>query len=337
MTEGELLKKFNIVSRYSTHIPNTVERPWLGGMIASILDTSDHVYFGEPHINGNFLKTYEMFAQNPALFEAAAQKGVKHFVLEIPSGAQEHLDAYAAKEITREQLRYRLFENQHARFMTPWLTGDAEKQFRSNFIQALDNALAAGMQVHFADVSWQVMLNPPPFEIQDLQDKLIRKATKERPKVAMDEYMQQHIASLPPAERDHYNNLMKEYTRELLDARLDDMAQYERLRRRINYGDRIMGVAGLSHLDNSLGNGRGINNLLKNDGASVAVVEIYDSRNTQGFTTALQEEVRGLKNRDLPDYTIILDENAVLNKDMKEINPVTLGKKPAVQPPKLAA
>lgn len=337
MTEGELLKKFNIASRYSTHTPNTVERPYLGGMISSILDTSDHIYFGEPHVNGNFLKTYEMFAQNPALFEAAAKKGVKHFAIEFPSGAQQHLDAYAAKEITREQFRLMLFENKFSRFATPWLSGDAEKQFRSNFIQAVDNALDAGMQVHFADVSWQVLLTPPPRDLRELQADLIRKAMKEKPKATMDEYLRQNIDAMPAERRDHFNKLIAEHNRELLQERLDDMPQYEHLRRRINYGDRIMGVAGLGHLDNSVGNGRGINNLLRNDGASVAVIEIYDSRNTQGFTTALQEEVRGIKNRDLPDYTIILEENAVLNRDMKVIDPVTLGKKPALQPPKSAA
>ena len=340
LTEGDLLRKFNIASRYSEHIPNTLERPFLGSMITSILETSDHIYFGEPHVNGNLLKTYEMLAQNPDMFEAAAQKGVRHFALEFPENLQVHLDAYAAKEITREQFRVRVFDNKYGRFATPWLGGDAAKQFESNLIQAVDNAHNAGMAVHFADVSWQVAMLPPPQEIRELQMKLLKQHRAEKSKLSGEEYTKQHIAGLPEAERDHFNKLLADHQQAFLKERLDDTDLWLHLRGKVQRGERIMGVAGLGHLDNSVGTGMGINNQLKSDGESVTVVEIYDSRQTQSFVTELQKEVRGVKNRDLPDYTIILEENAVLDKAMKTIDPAAIGKsdkKPPAPPPALAA
>ncbi len=337
LNEGALLKKFNIAARYSEHIPNTTERPFLGGMITSILETSHHIYFGEPHINGNFLKTYEMLAQNPAIFDAAAKKGVKHFALEFPEQLQHHLDDYAAKEITREEFRRRVFENPHERFATPWLAGDAMKQFESNLIQAIDNAHAAGMKAHFADVSWQIMVSStPPPELQQFQLAIMRAHRKEKSKLSGEEFARQYLEKMPAEERGKIEKIIADFQSGLIKERLDDTDLWLHLRGKVDKGDRILGVAGLGHLDNSVGTGKGINNQLKADGESVAVIEVYDSRNTQAFTAELQKG-RGNVNRDLPDYTIILEENVVLDKAMKAIDPAAIGKKPPAPPPALAA
>lgn len=343
MKEADLRKKFNIASRYSEHTPDKTQRPWLSQMVGNVLKNSEHIFFGEPHVNGNALKVYEMLAQNPALFETAAAGGVKHLALEFPSMLQKYVDQYAEGKMTRAQLQYNIFENPRARFMSPWVAGDAEKQFASNFIQTIDNAISAGIQVHLADVSWQVVLATPPRELRELQTDMMKQHRAEKSKLSAEDYLPVYMASLPEEKRDSIEKAMNAYQQKIMRDRLDDTAQFEHLRESIAPGERMMGVVGLGHLDNGLGNQRGINHLLRAEGERVTTVEIYDKRDTRDFTNALQEEVRGIKNRELPDYTIIMGEDAVFDRAMKPVDAAQINSRPPVprdkwpKPPKLAA
>src|ERR1700722_6257953 len=100
----ELAKKFNVVAAVTEAMPEPDSKPWLATFVAKALKSephrAKHRLFGEPHVNGNMLETYQMMAENYEIFEAAAAAGIKHLALEFPAGLQQPLDAYARKEIT---------------------------------------------------------------------------------------------------------------------------------------------------------------------------------------------------------------------------------------------
>lgn len=333
MIEAELFRKFNIVSRYTTHTPETVKRPWMGDFISSALETSQHVFFGEPHINGNMVKTYELLAQNPEIFAAAAKGGARHFVVEFPDMLQEHMDKYAAGKMDRESFKFAVFRNPKGMFVSPWLFGDALKQFQSDFVQAVDNALAAGMKVHLADYTWDKMLMvEPPEGYDDFMGQLLRSHRERKSKKNRDDFTVEYLGALPSDERERITKMLNRYEADKRNNRLDDTEQHMMLRLEIPKGEGILGVVGLGHLDDSAGNRRGINYLLEEEGEKVAVVEIYDSRNTCQFVEELQKLHAG-ENRKPPAFTLILEEDAVVNKDDK---PVFSGKPsvpPAFKPP----
>lgn len=326
MTETELVKKFNIVARYTAHTPETVKRPWVGEMVGKALETSKHVFIGEPHANGNTVKTYEMLAQNPGIFTEAAKAGVKHFVLEIPDMFQEHVDKYVAGEMDRDSLLFAIFKNPQGMFMSPWMGGDAHKQFQEIFVQAIDNALAAGLKVHMADYTWDSILTvKPPEGYEDFMRSLLKAHREQKSKMNRDDFIIEYLKTQTPEERARISLMLNKYEADKRLARLDDRVQLDILRLDVPEGEGMLGVVGLGHLDDSAGNQFGINYLLEKEGEKVTTIEVYDSRNTQQFVEELQALHNGA-NRKKPDFTIILDEDKATGRDEKPA--------PANRPPK---
>jgi hypothetical protein len=312
-TDAELLKKFNIVAQYREHAPQDVKKPWIGALVDAELQKNDHLFFGEPHVNGVMLKAYEMLAQNADIFAAAAKNGVKHVVLEFPEPLQRHLDDYAAHAKSRDDLQYYLFENPFRRFASPWMAGDAEKQFQQNFIKVVDNAQAAGLSVHFADLSCNKFFAALPQEFIDLQKTLIARHEEEKSPLSILEYIAEYERNLAPEEAQRLLKILSDFQQENRARRMDDTDQYNYLRSRIPAGEGMIGVVGLSHLDDCVGRDAGINIWLKREGASVATIEIYDRPNTSDYV-AESYAATGQVKRIEPDYTIFLEEDALLAK-----------------------
>lgn len=312
-TDAELMEKFNIAARYTEHAPQDVKKPWIGALVDAALQKNAHLFFGEPHVNGVMLKTYEMLAQNPDIFTAAAKNGVKHLVLEFPVPVQRHLDDYAAQAKSRDDLQYYLFENPFGRFSSPWLGGDAEKQFQQNFINVIDNAQAAGLSVHFADLSCNKFLAAVPQEFIEIQKMLIARHEEEKSPLSILEYIAEYDRNLAPEESQRLLKVLSDFQQENRARRMDDTDQYHYLRNRIPAGEGMIGVVGLSHLDDCFGRDAGINALLQREGASVATIEIYDRPNTLDYMAA-SYAATGQAKRILPDYTIFLEEDALLAK-----------------------
>lgn len=326
MTETELMKKFNIAARYTAHTPETVKRPWVGDLVGKALETSKHVFIGEPHVNGNTVKTYEMLAQNPGIFTEAVKAGVKHFVLEIPDMFQKYVREYAAGEMDRESFRFAIFKNPKGMFMSPWMAGEAMTHFQDDFIQAIDNAHAAGMKVHMADYTWDAMLMvDPPGGFEEFSRQLLKAHREQKSKLNRNDFIVEYMKTQTPEEQARISAMLNKYEADKRHARLDDREQLDMLRLYVPEGESMLGVVGLGHLDDSAGNQFGINYLLEKEGEKVTTIEVYDSANTQKFTEELQA-LHGGANRKKPDFTIILDEDKVTGRDEKPA--------PAGRPPK---
>lgn len=315
-TDAELLAKFNITAQYTKYVPEDQRKPWIGALVDDVLQKHGHLFFGEPHVNGAMLKTYQMLSQNPDIFTAAAKNGARHLVLEFPDALQRHLDDYASHKTSRDDLHYYLFQNPFTHFTTFWLAGEAETQFRRDFIQTVDNALAAGLSVHFADVSWKTFLSAVPQEFLDLRDTLTARHKEEKSPLSLLEYMAAFDKSLPPEEQQRLLKVLSDFEKVKRANRMDDTAQYNYLRSRIPAGEGMIGVVGMSHLDDSAGKDAGINSWLRREGAKVATIEIYDGSNTQAYVAESYAATGQLK-RIQPDYTIFLEEDALLAKGGK--------------------
>ena len=312
-TDAELLEKFNITAHCTEHAPQDVKKPWIGALVDSTLQKNTHLFFGEPHVNGLMLKTYEMLAQNPDIFTAAAKNGVKHLALEFPVGLQRHLDDYVAQKKNRDDLHWYMFESPFGHFVSPWMSGAAEKQFQDNFIKVIDNALAAGLSVHFADLTANKFFAAMPQEFIDMEETLAARHRQENSPLSLIEYCAEYGRNLPPEETQRLVKVFLDFQKENRAKRMDDTEQYNYLRSRFPKGERMIGVVGLSHLDDCVGRDAGINALLQREGAGVATIEIYDRPNTQDYLAASYAATGQVK-RNPPDYTIFLEEDALLAK-----------------------
>ncbi len=313
--EESLLAQFNFSAAYAGHAPRNAELPELAALAGSITKHAQHILFGEPHVNGNTLKTYEMLAQTPEIFAAAARNGVKHFCVEFPHSFQRHIDRYQAGEIGRDDLHYHLFEDPFWHYVAMTLTGDGTAQFQRDFVQCIDNARAAGMRVHFADVAVSHDL-PVPQEIVDFGRALVSRHAEEKSELPVQQYIVNSYAALPDTERARLDKIYEDYQEARRRLRMDDTEQYEFLRGRFPAGEGIMGVVGLGHLDGNMDPSKSITGLLRAEGSEVATIELYDREDAHAFITEMYRLTGRVQNSP-PDYTVIMDDHALLNADRK--------------------
>jgi hypothetical protein len=317
--EEALLKKFNIAATYSGHAPTHMKLPELARLIDSSAKQAQHIFLGEPHFNGMSLKTYELLAQNPEIFRAAAKRGIRHFCPEFPSEFQSHVDAYAEGKISRKELHYNLFEDPKWHYVCMTLAGDAVPQFQESFLDTIDNAQAAGMTVHLGDVTSALSTFKPPAEITDLGMELVKRHATEKSQVPILQYITDYFTSLPAAERDRLDKIYDDFQTERRNERMDDTRQYQYLRRRIPTDEGILGVVGLGHLDNSGNKDCSITRFLRQEGAEVTCIELFDERNSQDFLNELYT-ASGWVKRNPPNYTIILQQNELLDRNQRSIS-----------------
>lgn len=314
-----LLRKFNLVTTYTSHSPDLSDRTSFINLLDKVSRDARHVFLGEPHLNGNLLKTYEMLARNPAIFGTVSRNSMRHLALEFSHDFQRHLDKYAAGGITREDFRYHLFQDPLWHYKTPWLSEEAEKEFHEYFIMAVDNAIAAGLSVHFADFTCEKFTYAsPPDELVALESQLVQKHKAEGSETPLAQYVFNHILTLPRPEQIRLVTLVKDFEQKKLTERSDDSLQYNYLSALLKDREGILGVVGFSHLDNSMANSAGIVQCFRAAGQKVVCVELYDKRATQNY---FQEWYRAQnrEKRTLPQNIYIMEENAVFDSALTPV------------------
>lgn len=308
----QLTQQYNAVS--APVVPGTAHG--LVSVVDNATRNGQHVFFGEPHLDGMIIKQYAVLAQNPQLFKVAAQNGIKNLALEFPSGMQQDVDNFVAGKISATEFKKNLNDG----FISPWLETEHDKRaFQDHFTQTIQNAKDAGMKVHFADVSWQkIMHHQGPPEVQAWEKRLTEKYQQEKPSVSLQDYALAELEKMPQQEKEHLIKIASESIEDARHARFDDTEQYSYLRERIPHGEGIMGVVGMSHLDNNLDEKRhhktmGIDDYLTAEGARVTTIEMHTSNTTR--TMKNEYDRTGAKALDRPDYTVVLDKNVIMDKD----------------------
>ena len=314
MGQKQLAEQFNIASEYSTHQAQRNHFPGLAALVAQATEGGNHIFFGEPHVNGMMLKQYEMLANNPDVFVNAARNGVRHLALEFPNEFQGKVDNYLAGNISRDEFKNQLFRSPFESFQTPWVTGDAKLDFEEAFIQTIDNAHASGMQVHFADMKSNIFNQNQIPEIVEIENRLLANYQADNKGMTYTEYTADFIANMPPEEKERLQNAVEAHTQQIMVQRLDDVEQYNFLRSRIPANEGIMGVVGSRHLDNDIDGVAGhtvmgIDDYLESEGRKVTSIEVHD-RQTQGYVAAINV-ADNTPPRDPPEYTILVDEQKI--------------------------
>lgn len=281
----------------------------------------NHVFFGEPHADGAIVKQYELLAQNPDMFKAASQNGVKHLVMEFPAGLQSSVDSYQKGAINRQE-----FRNDLEQFGTPWAQGAARDSLLDNIVKATDNAHAAGMRVHFADVkATESMETAQPPILQAWAEKVDAQHKSQGLTMPLDDYALQQLRAMPEKEREVLNNAVEEHGRKWESRRMDDTAQYLYLRERIPPHKAIMGVVGMSHLNDTANHNAdrkitGIDDYLEQEGRKVTTIEVHTNR-TRGFTDALNR-ASDITVSDPPDYVLNLDDRTITARGSTQAQPL---------------
>ena len=307
---SRLSDKYNLAASYDRHQPDTRASPGLTALVDRATKGANHVFFGEPHIDGMVVKQYELMANNPEMFKAAAANGVKHLALELPNRLQPGVDSYMSGKSSRADFSDRLDH-----FQVFWAEGDARTAFKQNLIQTVDNAKAAGMKVYFADVKGEADLaNYEAPSVKDLERKILGQYIKEKPDMKFEDYVAMKFDELSPEETAKLRRDMEEHTEQWRMKRFDDTAQYLYLRERVPPHEGIMGVVGMDHLNNALDKkaGRkimGIDDHLEAEGKKVTTIEVHTEK-TKGFTSELAAETKSIP-QDAPDYVINLDKQTI--------------------------
>ncbi len=307
---SQLARKFNVAANYDSHSPDARSSPGLTALVDRATKGGNHVFFGEPHIDGMVVKQYEMMANNPGMFKAAAANGVKHLALEFPNSLQ-----YAADDFTSGKSSRAEFSNQLDQFQTNWAEGAAKGAFKENFIRTIEHAKGAGMKVHFADVKAdQDLANFDPPSVQALEKKLTEQYTQEKPGMTLNDYVVQKMNEMPAEEHAKLRRDIDEHTEKWRMSRFDDTAQYLYLRERIAPHEGIMGVVGMDHLNNSMDQKAGhkimgIDDHLEAEGKKVTTIEVHTEK-TKGFISDVAATTNRLP-QDQPDYVINLDKRTI--------------------------
>lgn len=312
--EQQLAAQFNIVAEYTQHQPKTTTFPGLNTLVDQATKGGNHVFFGEPHVNGLMLRHYEMLANNPDIFTIASKNGVKHLALEFPNDLQESLDAYLDGKTTREDLRNKIFNSADQVFSSPWIGGDAKPVFEKVFMQTIENAKNAGMRVHFADMKSNIFEENQPPEMRAMEKRIIAAHAADSKGMRLLNYAADFYEKLPDSEKKSLKSAVERQMQTNIINRLDDTEQYRYLREKIPLHEGIMGVVGARHLDNGIEAlaGRkvmGIDDYLESEGKKVTSIEVHD-RQTKGYLPAENKE-QGLVSSDMPDYTILIDEEKI--------------------------
>lgn len=309
--------------------------PGLISLVDNVTRGGGHVFFGEPHTDGMIIKQYETLAENYGIFRAAAHNGVKHLALEFPSGFQPDIDDYMAGKVTRDEFK----DIVSTKFTSGWLETEQDKEaFSENLTRTISNARAAGMKVHAADVTTGDMIDnhEPSPEVLAWNQYVTQKYVRDNPQMSLEDYATQEFKKLPRDEQEKLNTKSQEFLNngqfkkfandEEQEAarhkRLDDFEQYAYLRERIPHGEGIMGVVGLSHLDNSLDEKRnlrtrGIDDYLAEEGGKVTTIEMHTSGSKKTMEDMYAQS--GVRAVDPPDYTVILDQKAIIAAEDRQI------------------
>ena len=335
-TEQQLFEKFNAVATATRSVPPRAATPWLSDLVDGALQAKDHpahLLFGESHVNGSFLETYMMLAENPDIFKAAAKNGVRHLVLEFPVAFQKIVDEYARHDIDRDQFLWRVFDDPFYHFVTPWVADDAVAQFKATFADVIDNALESGLKVHFADLSCNKVLGAMPPEFAEMEKKLAERHDAEKSPLPLQQYIAQYVQNLSREEQLALVDTMTKFQYQQRISRVDDTEQFNYLRESIPAGEGIIGLFGYAHLDDSVATGLGLNSHLEREGAAVTTVELYNNRNTLDLMNAIYA-TSGTVKRKLPEYTIVLDEGAVQKRELSVADPAAArNPSPPISPP----
>lgn len=305
-----LAKKFNVAASYDSHTPDARPSPGLTALVDRATKGGNHVFFGEPHIDGMVVKHYELMANNPEMFQKASANGVKHLALEFPNGLQSAADDFTAGKTTRTQ-----FSNRLDMFQTNWAGGPAKEAFKENFIRTIENAKAAGMRVHFADVKAEEDLaNYYPPSVLALEQKLGAQYDQEKPGMTREAYFAEKTSQMPEEDLAKLRRDIDEHTEQWRIKRFDDSAQYLYLRERIPPHEGIMGVVGMDHLNNSMDKKAGhkimgIDDHLEAEGKRVTTIEVHSGK-TKGFTSEVAAVMQRLP-QDQPDYVIDLEKRTI--------------------------
>ncbi len=288
--------------------------PGLIDLVDKVTQSSQHVFFGEPHIDGMATKQYEMLANNYGIFRAAAHNGVKHLALEFPSGYQPDVDDYMVGKISQDELKKKLSED----FSSPWFKTEQDKDaFLDGVARTIGNARSAGMKVHLADVTSNELASEmlPP-QVQSLVDEHREKNSLSKEGMVNDSELDTVINEQPPEQRGHLRDMVQKHLDEWWIKRMDDSQQYSYLRERIPQGEGIMGVVGLSHLNNNLDEKhnhktRGIDDYLAEEGTKVTTIEMHTSKSKEIMQNLYAET--GARAVDRPDYTVVLDQKEIIS------------------------
>ncbi len=207
------------------------------------------------------IHAYRFLATNPRVFQDMARHGVKHLVLEFPKVFEIKLEPFLKGEKTLPEFKKSLFTDPHLKFDSPWIKGDEVRTdaFNSAFAQTIGNARAAGMEVHFVDVTSEKHSNTASKFSQAIQRGLLSE-----------------------------EEIWREGTA-IIWQRFDDSAQYALIRERIPMNDKIMGCFGVVHvsspeiplngLNTLFGNPKGIADRLRvEQGIPVTTVGLWANR-----------------------------------------------------------
>ncbi len=307
---ARLVEKFNVAASYGSHQPDARPSPGVTDLVDRATKGGNHVFFGEPHVDGMVVKQYELMANNPEMFQKASANGVKHLAVEFPNSLQYAVDDFTAGKSTRAE-----FANQLNGFETNWAAGDAKGAFKENFIRTIEHAKDAGMKVHFADVKVEEdIANFYPPSVMALEKKLGAQYEQEKPDMTREAYIMQKSAELPEEERAKLRRDMDEHTEKWRMSRFDDTAQYLYLRERIPPHEGIMGVVGMDHLNNGMDQKAGhrimgIDDHLEAEGKKVTTIEVHTSK-SKDFMRAVAADMERLP-QDQPDYVIDLDKRTI--------------------------
>lgn len=311
---ANLLDEYNLVAGrygYNSHQHDARSSPGLTALVDRATKGANHVFFGEPHIDGMVVKQYEMMAHNPEMFKAAAANGVKHLALEFPNELQPDLDKYQSGAMSRVDFSQRLND-----FDPLWFKDKGVKeQFKENLIKTIDNASAAGMSVHFADLKVTSDLKnmyPPSVQLKELE--LAADCREKFSDIPLQSCIAEQSAKLPIETLAQLQRDIEAHQERWAINRVDDTAQFLYLRERVKPNEGIMGVVGMSHLNNSMDQTAGhkimgIDDYLESEGKKVTTIEVHTGK-TKGFTRDLAVET-GRIPQDPPDYVIDLDKRTI--------------------------
>lgn len=327
---------------------NSKPSPYLP-YLRTALENSDHVLFGEPHINDMILKSYQ-FLQKDFPFEIAHENGYRHLVLEWKHRHQHSVDQFMEGEIGGSELQDRLFNREHPLRPTG-LAPELHGEFQSTFMDVLQKAKAAGFKVHMADYTAEstwAKLNQIPFPAEltayeaeeaqawnrklntdeDLKSRLFTGNSDEAmsspvPSVLHQERSQHYkdfYAGLPPERQQRikeiYQELYAEMRRVVGDNRGDDRIQFEQMSQSIPAGEGVIGMVGSGHLNNSFGE-HGIDELLPGKVTSIELNANHQMRR-QISEILLKKDSNG-NPPDPPEMTIMLDEGRVYGRNMEPL------------------
>lgn len=305
--------------------------PGFAALIDRSTSSSNHVMLGEPHRDGMTSRTYGLLADNPEAFQSAARNGVKHLVVELPTGMQSDVDAFMSGEISRDEMKSRLNT-----LTFPALQGDdiagQKDALTENMARTFEAARDAGLSVHVVDASSGRDWGPAtPASLQQKTDELTREYMRLHPEEGariyanqpeaiekLQDFMVDKFDEMPEQERQRLAQDLSDHRFNYQVSRSEaDLEVYGLIRERIPPGEGMIGVFGTHHLDNNKDfraerSILGIDDLLEEEGATVTTIEMESNESARVLRE--YDESNGLIPLDPPDYKVNVDEGTILDR-----------------------